>query len=205
MEQGVKIASWHLEERQLRSLLGIVSYRLGANVTRKDLVEEGGLEEVVKAELKELAESELYVQFSMDENCTSDDVINQIKFLREAYGVQFVIMEPVQDILNLKPAEREATLAQFAIRLSKVAAQTGVGIILVAHTNKEGDAKYCDMLSQRASVVIDLKRDKKAKDDTEKNTTHIWVEKNRPTSLEGKGGQVYFDLDTFTINTEWFQ
>lgn len=203
MKQGAKIAAWHLEEKQLRSLLGLVCYEMGVDVTRKDLVIEKGLEDQVKMALTKLAESELYVQFSMDEDCSSDDVVDQIKFLREAYGVNFILMEPVQDILNLKPADREAVLAQLSIRLSKVAAQTGVGIILVAHTNKEGDAKYCDMLSQRASVVIDLKRDKKAEDEIERNTTHIWIEKNRPTSLEGYGGEVFFDLETFTIKTEF--
>ena len=40
LKQGVPIAAWHLEETKLRSLLGLVSYEVGDNLTRRDLIEE---------------------------------------------------------------------------------------------------------------------------------------------------------------------
>ena len=40
LQQKVPIASWHLEETKLRSLLGLVSYHLNDNLTRRDLIEE---------------------------------------------------------------------------------------------------------------------------------------------------------------------
>jgi len=37
--------------------------------------------------------------------------------------------------------------------------------------------KYCRMIGQRASVIIDLKRDKEADDIQERNTTYLSIEK----------------------------
>jgi twinkle protein len=198
--EGVPFGSWHLEETQLRSLLGLVTYDLEHNVTRKDLITDQGLEDVVKESIKGISEKELYYQFSMNEDCSAQDVIDQIRFMREAFGCRFIIMEPVQDILNISGDEsKESILAEFAIRISKIAADTGVGIIMVAHTNDDDQIKYCRMLGQRASVVINMKRDKDAENEVDKNTTELFVEKNRPTSLEGHAGSIYFNRDTFTI------
>jgi hypothetical protein len=90
-------------------------------------------------------------------------------------------------------------LADLAIRLSKLAAELNVGIVTIAHTNDNGDPKYCKMIGQRASVVIDLSREKEADSLEERNTTHIRVEKNRPCSEEGMAGTMRFNLDTFTL------
>ena len=47
LNSGVSFASWHLEESPLRSLLGLVSYDIDQDVTRKSLIEEKGLLPVV--------------------------------------------------------------------------------------------------------------------------------------------------------------
>jgi len=56
------------------------------------------------------------------------------------------------------------------------------------------------MIGQRASVIIDLKRDKEADDIQERNTTYLSIEKNRPCSEEGKAGMMRFNTETFTLS-----
>jgi hypothetical protein len=90
-------------------------------------------------------------------------------------------------------------LADLSIRLSKLAAELNVGIVTIAHTNENGDPKYCKMIGQRASVIIDLNRDKEADSIEERNTTYLKVEKNRPCSEEGLAGMLRFSTDTFTL------
>ena len=55
------------------------------------------------------------------------------------------------------------------------------------------------MIGQRASVIIDLQRDKDADSLDERNTTYLKVEKNRPCSEEGMAGKLAFNTDTFTL------
>tara|TARA_B110000858_G_scaffold198522_1_gene266164 strand:- start:3857 stop:5296 length:1440 start_codon:yes stop_codon:yes gene_type:complete len=200
INRGVTFATCHLEEIPLRSVLGLVSYDLNDNLTRKDLIEEKGKTEEVRESIKRLAETEHFYQFKLREGDGADELVQQVKMMATVYGCQFVMIEPIQDtITTASESSKESELAQLAIRLSKVAAEYNIGIITIAHTNENGDAKYCKMLSQRASVVIDLHRDKDAEDAFDRNTTKLVITKNRPTSEEGFAGEMSFDLSTFTL------
>ena len=200
INRGVTFATCHLEEIPLRSVLGLVSYDLNDNLTRKDLIEAKGKTEEVRESIKRLAETEHFYQFKLREGDGSDELVQQVKMMATVYGCQFVMIEPIQDtITTASESSKESELAQLAIRLSKVAAEYNIGIITIAHTNENGDAKYCKMLSQRASVVVDLLRDKEAEDPMDRNTTKLVITKNRPTSEEGFAGEMVFNLDTFTL------
>ena len=54
LQRKVPIASWHLEETKLRSLLGLVSYELQDNLTRRDLIDEKQAEDQVVEAIKKL-------------------------------------------------------------------------------------------------------------------------------------------------------
>jgi len=84
--------------------------------------------------------------------------------------------------------------------LSKLAAELNVGIVTIAHTNDDGQMKYCKMIGQRAAVIISLHRNKEADSYEEQNTTYLRVEKNRPSSEEGAAGMMRFNSDTFTLS-----
>ena len=200
IKRGVTFATMHLEEVKLRSVLGLVSYDLKDNLTRKDLVEEKGKVLEVKESIKRLGDSENYYQYFMKDGQGSDELIAQIRMFKEAYDCKFVLFEPIQDVITVSSAtEKENQLAELAVRLSKVAADLNVGIITIAHTNEDNDIKYCKMIGQRASVVVRLDRDKDAEDIIDKNTTQLIIEKNRPTSEEGRAGEMLFDTRTFTM------
>lgn len=200
IQKGIPIAAWHLEETKLRSLLGLVSYQLNDNLTRRDLIDEKGAEESVIQAIKDLTKDELFYQFYLGDGQGADDLIDQIRFFSQACGCKFVFFEPIQDVVaGTSEESKESMLADLAIRLSKLAAELNVGIVTIAHTNENGDVKYCKMVAQRASVIINLDRDKEATDYEERNTTYLRVEKNRPCSEEGPAGRMRFNSETFTL------
>ena len=196
----VKFATWHLEETKLRSLLGVVSYYLKDNVTRKDLILEKNRLKDVEEAIKYITGNTGYMQFHLREEDGADDLIEQIRVLTQVYGCKYVFFEPIQDVVTVSNDEsKETLLADLSVRLSKLAADLNVGIVTIGHTNDNGDFKYCRMIGQRASVIIDLERDKEASDMLERNTTRLVVKKNRPCGLEGNSGELLFDGDTFTL------
>jgi len=200
LKRKVPIATWHLEETKLRSLLGLVSYEAKDNLTRRDLIEESGSEEEVIKAIESLTKDELLYQFYLEENQGADDLCDQIRFFSQACGCKFIFFEPIQDVVTGHSEEsKEQQLADLSVRLSKLAADLNVGIVTIAHTNEYGDPKYCKMIGQRASVVLDLERDKEADTLEERNTTLITVQKNRPCSIEGKAGKLRFSTDTFML------
>lgn len=200
LKQNVPIAVWHLEETKVRSLLGLVSYQLKDNLTRQDLIEEKGKDKEVQDAIVELTKDENLYQFYLDDSEGADELCDQIRYFSEVCGCKFVFFEPIQDVISSSSEDsKEQALADLSVRLSKLAATLGVGIVTIAHTNDNGEPKYCKMIGQRASVIIDLSRDKLSDDAEEQNTTHITIEKNRPASVDGPAGAMLFDLKTFTM------
>lgn len=200
IESKVPFASWHLEETKLRSILGLASYDLCENVTRRDLIVEKGLHKEVEGAITRITEDELLYQFFLNEDQGPDQLIEEIRFLTQACGVRYVFFEPIQDVVSGRTDEnKEAILADLAVRLSKLAAELNIGIVTIAHTNEDGAVKYCKMIEQRASVIVRLDRDKDAEDMETRNTTTLYIEKNRPSSEEGYGGKLFFDVETFTL------
>ena len=198
----IKIAIWHMEETKLRSLLGLVSYHLNDNLTRKDLIEDKNMDDLVQDAIKDLTKDERLYQFYLNDEDDPLDLLSQIRYLSQACGVQYVFFEPIQDISAGVAAEesKEQFLADLSVRLSKLAAELGVGIVTIGHTNDDGAVKYCRMIEQRASVVVDLKRDKLSEDAEERNTTKLLVTKNRPVGPTGYAGQLRFNPSTFTLS-----
>jgi replicative DNA helicase len=201
LQRKVPIAAWHLEETKLRSLLGLVSYECNDNLTRRDLIEEKGAEDQVVQAIGKLTADENFYQFYMTDGQGADDLIDQIRYFAVACGVKFVFFEPIQDVLvGSSEDSKEQMLADLSVRLSKLAAELNCGIVTIAHTNDDGQMKYCRMIGQRASVIIDLKRDKEADNLQERNTTYLSIEKNRPCSEEGNAGMMRFNTETFTLS-----
>ena len=200
LQREVPIAAWHLEETKLRSLLGLVSYECNDNLTRRDLIDEKGAEDQVVDAIGKLTKSENFYQFYLSDGQGADDLIDQIRYFAVACGVKFVFFEPIQDVLvGSSDDSKEQMLADLSVRLSKLSAELNVGIVTIAHTNDDGQMKYCRMIGQRASVIIDLKRDKDSDDIKERNTTYLSIEKNRPCSEEGNAGMMRFNTETFTL------
>lgn len=200
LSQGVPIAAWHLEETKVRTLLGLVSYHVGDNLTRQDIIEEKGKDEDVQQAIYDLTKDEKFYQFFLEDTDGADELCGQIRYFSEVCGCKFVFFEPIQDVISSSSEDgKEQALADLSVRLSKLAATLGVGIVTIAHTNDQGEPKYCKMIGQRASVIIDLSRDKKSEDPEESNTTYLEIQKNRPASIEGSAGAMLFDLKTFTM------
>ena len=201
----IKIATWHMEETKLRSLLGLVSYELRDNVTRKDLIEQKAADTKVQEAIQTLTKDERLFQFFLNDEDDPLDILQHIRYLSQACDVNYVFFEPIQDIAANMGAEesKEQFLADLAVRLSKLAAELGVGIVTIGHTNDDGQVKYCRMIEQRASVVVDLQRNKMAEDADERNTTKLLVTKNRPVGPTGYAGQLKFNTDTFTLEEKY--
>ena len=200
LKQGIPIAAWHLEETKLRSLLGLVSYEAKDNLTRRDLIDEKGADKTVRDAIASITKDENFYQFYLGDGQGADELIDQIRFFSQACDCKFIFFEPIQDVVVGSSEEsKEQMLADLSVRLSKLSAELNVGIVTIAHTNDDGQMKYCRMIGQRASVIIDLKRDKEAEDIQERNTTYLSIEKNRPCSEEGKAGKLMFSTETFML------
>ena len=197
------IAICHLEETPLRSILGLASYVLSDNVTRKDLIEEKGKEQEVETALRMLSEKERLYQFQAKTTDTVDDLVEQIRFLVTAMGVDYVFLEPLQDLISGTTSEKESLLTDLTNKLKRLAPEINVGIVVIAHANEDGDAKYCKSIVQGAAFEIVLDRDVDSEDKFERNKTYVRVgRKNRVGGGSGPAGSLTFDVNTYTMSPD---
>jgi twinkle protein len=198
------VASCHGEETQLRSLLGLVSYDLKENLTRKDLIEQKGYESQVKESISNIAKKERYYQFSVKVHEGVDEIVDQVRFLATGMGVDYIFLEPIQDFVSASnTTEKESLLTDLTNKLKRLAPELNVGIVVIAHANEDGEAKYCRSLVQGAAFEIQLDRDPDSDDVMEKNRTYIRVgRKNRTGGGSGAAGVMVFDSDTYMLEPE---
>ena len=198
----VPFATNHLEETQLRSLLGLVSYDLEQNVTRKELITDHAR---VRDSITQLTEKEQVHFFSIGVDEDPMVLIDRIKYYANICECKYVFIEPIQDLAYQRHSNDtvEQFLTKLSIVLSRTATETGCGIISIAHENDDGLIRDCRMIGKRASVVVKLSRDVTATDEETRNTTLMTSVKNRPASYAGYAGQLYFDADKFMIEEKF--
>lgn len=199
------LAFCHGEETELRSLLGLVSYELQDNLTRKDLIEEKNREQEVKNTLKIFGESERLYQFSINLSDSVDDIIGNIQFLATAMNVDFFFIEPIQDFVSGDTTTKENLLTDMVNKMKRLARELNIGIVVVAHANEDGDAKYCKSITQSAAYEIVLKRDRESSDPVEQNKTYVSVgRKNRTGGGSGPAGVLDFNVNTYNLTPDIF-
>ena len=202
-DTNYSIATCHLEETPLRSALGVVSYLIGDNVTRKDLIEQKGLEEKVEEWFRILTEDGRYYQFKIRSDEGPEELVEQMRFMVNAFGVDYVFFEPIQDIVTGTVADKESKLSDLANTLKRLAPELNVGIVAIAHANEDGDTKYCKTIGQSAAFEINLARDVNAETDEERNTMKVFVgRKNRVGGGSGPAGTLTFDKDTYMLTPD---
>jgi twinkle protein len=195
----VPIAVMHLEESEQRYLLGLASYILQTDVTRKSIIPAEVWPEVEKV-ITDIGEAGNLYLFQMSESEDPASIIDRIRYMAAGLGVQYVFFEPIQD-LSVNRADgvtEEQFLSFLSTKLALLAKELKIGIITVAHENDDGKVRSSRMISKKASVVLRAVRDKDGPEE-EKNIVKLVLEKNRPTSYRGPAGSLHFDIDSFTL------
>lgn len=194
----VPFAYCHLEESPQRSLLGLCSYHLGKNVTRKDLIED--VEEVEGA-INEMMSRENIHQFRVGTDEDPEVLLERIKYFANVCGCKYVFFEPLQDIMHQRTDGKSTVefLDQLSVRLARTAAETGCGIVTVAHMNENGAIRDSRQIQKQAAIRVDLERDADSPHADERDKTRLILRKNRPVGPIGPAGELVFDLKTFTL------
>jgi len=125
-------------------------------------------------------------------------LLDKIKYMKAAFDVDYVFFEPIQDLVH--GDNKEGQLADLASRLGTMATDLDVGIITIAHQNKQGDTLYASMIGKKAAFEITLDRNQDAEDLTERNRTYMRVgRKNRVGLGNGPAGSLDFDVNSYTL------
>lgn len=199
LKQGVKIGVIHLEETKDTYYKGLACYPLGKNARDSD--ERVETQEILDSLRGLTNKFENLFVFEFKKDPSVDDILEQINYLVYVCGCELIFFDPIN---QFDPVDDTQTKVQFLDTLSKKVAKYVVnnpcGVVWTSHVNDEGQTRDSRMIGKACSVRIKIERDLMAEGDIERNTTRMYVTKNRTFTKTGPAGALLFDETTFTIS-----
>jgi twinkle protein len=199
-DETSKIALLHMEEMKSTTYRAMATYHLGANVrTKDDAAWNGYTEDQVVEAAKEATKGERTIIFEMRSHDDPMKLLDYIRLAATAYGADFVFIDHVQRLAYLSSAGVDgatSTLTTLGARAAQLAKELNIGVIFISQVNDDGRTKYAASLEEEAIICIKLVRDVESEDEVLRNTTGLYVDKNRPFSKLGKAGGVFYDPET---------
>lgn len=141
-----------------------------------------------------------------------EEIQDTIEELVVACGAKVIVLDPLQDVLDGLSNDEQAVFMKWAKGFIK---SHGVLFVFINHMRKtpagqngadsEQNIMGSSTIIKSASGNILLKRDKMAESEIVRNSTEIFVPKNRVCGLTGPAGAVYYDNTTHTLHNldEW--
>lgn len=129
-------------------------------------------------------------------------------------GCKVIVLDPIQDALSgcsLEEQDRFMTWQKVIVKTYEIC------FINVSHTRKAQNNKESGSLGnipteesmqghsslyKSASVNILLARNKMAESEMDRNTTEVFLSKNRNNGVTGPAGKIYYDNETHTLQDE---
>jgi KaiC/GvpD/RAD55 family RecA-like ATPase/ribosomal protein L37E len=132
---------------------------------------------------------------------TLEEIQDTIEELVVACGAKVIVIDPLQDLLDGLTNEEQAVFMKWAKGFIK---SHGVSFVLINHMRKSENSGEMDIMGsstiiKSAAANIIAKRDKLAEDPIVRNTTTIFVPKNRVCGLTGPAGAFYYDNESHTL------
>lgn len=132
---------------------------------------------------------------------TIEEIQDTVEELVVSCGCKVIVLDPLQDILDGLSNDEQALFMKWAKGFQK---SHSVLFIFINHMRKSENSGEMDIMGsstiiKSASANIILKRDKLAEDLIKRNTTEIFVPKNRVCGITGPAGGVFYENETHTL------
>ncbi len=203
LDQGIPIGVIHLEETKMTTYKGLACYQLGKNCRDPD--KPVPIKEMFEA-LREMTNGfkNLFV-FEFKQDPDVNMIMEQINYLVHVCGCKYIFFDPIN---QFDPIDDSVTKVQFLDTLSKkmqkYVSNNPCGVVWTAHVNDAGATRDSRMISKACAIRINVDRDLQAEDETTRNTTRLYVAKNRPFATTGPAGALFFDKESFTIQPGYY-
>lgn len=136
----------------------------------------------------------LYTHFGSSDPRILEDTI---RFLVSARGCRLVLLDHLTMVVaGLQGEDQRLALDYLSTRLATMCVELDFALIVASHVNDNMQTRGSRLVEGSSWVHIQLERDPKSLDEAERQTTQVFIPKNRPISKTGPAGTLVFD--TFT-------
>lgn len=188
----------HLEESKLRAIKGLVGLDLKQPVHLPDSLL---TKEDIKAAYHKLSGEKERIFFYTDNRSEDmNDLLQSIRFMVTALDCKYVFLDHITlCVTGLEDVDERRFLDVLSTKLLKLTEELHFSLILVSHLNEENKTRGSKNISKIADTHIFLDRNPDDMDPIERNTTKLYLRKNRYGAATGPAGQLFFDAATFTL------
>lgn len=192
----------HLEESNGDTLRGIAGYYTKTPVQSPEMPVPDEEVEVILEKI--LGENEdrfvLYSAFDVEDE---DRFIDNIRFMVTANDCKIVSFDHISWMAtgsSDKEENERIKLDRIAQRVKMLAEELRFGLIMVSHVNDLGQTRGSRYISKAANTVIDLSRNKKTEDESERVKLYMMIEKARLVGAkEGPAGFAVYDTERLML------
>lgn len=188
----------HLEEKEKRTIQGLVNYEIGKPV---HLPDSGVSNDEVKKLYRALTVRDdrvyLYQHFGSDDPNT---IIDVIRYLVTACHCKFIFLDHITMLVTgFENDDERRKLDYISTRLAMLAVELDFSLFMISHVNDQGETRGSRNIPKVANLIINLERNISAGSVDERNKTFMTVQGNRFASKSGPAGVLWFDPGTFKI------
>lgn len=147
---------------------------------------------------------------SFDTGASVDQVVARVRYMAKAMQCKVIILDHISILVSGGQfGDERRALDEIMTKLRTLTQDTGIVLFAVSHLKRpdgkgheEGAVTSVAQLRGSASIaqlsdfVIGLERNGQAEDETERNTTHIRVLKNRFSGITGPAGHLLYQAET---------
>lgn len=154
------------------------------------------LEELQEAHIA-MAKDERLIIFDPEDERTAENILNKIMYFVKAHDCKFIILDHISMLAYQAEDDNERKyLDKLCADLKALTTKLDICIMAVIHVNDDGKTRGSRAPVQLCNALINLVRDKLAKDPVVANTTEVIVEENRLTGDSGTACYLFYNRDT---------
>jgi twinkle protein len=206
-----KIGVLFMEESVERTAEGFMGVDLSTPVHLPTSYVKRGDEEYKQSFNRVFGDGQLSIMdASFDTGATVDQVVSRVRFMAKALDCKVIVLDHISILVSGgQYGDERRALDEIMTKLRTLTQDTGIVLFAVSHLKRpdgkgheEGAATSVAQLRGSASIaqlsdfVIGLERNGQAEDETERNTTHMRVLKNRFSGITGPAGHLLYQPDT---------
>lgn len=206
-----RIGCLFMEEAVERTAEGFMSVDLSTPVHLPTSTVKRGTEEYKASFDRVFGDDQLMIMdASFDTGATVDQVVSRVRFMAKALDCKVIILDHISILVSGgQYGDERKALDEIMTKLRTLTQDTGIVLFAVSHLKRpegkgheDGAATSIAQLRGSASIaqlsdfVIGLERNGQAEDETDRNTTHIRVLKNRFSGITGPAGHLLYDADS---------
>lgn len=191
----------HLEEKEKRSVQGLVGYELRLPAHLPDSGT-SAMEQFQAYMALTSSDSRVsfYTHFGSDD---PDNVISAIRYMVQVNKCKYVFLDHITMLVTgFEDEDERKRLDYISTRLAMLTRELGFTLFMVSHVNDQGQTRGSRNIAKVADLIIHLDRQIEAPDPGVRNKTYLVCRGNRYAGITGPAGVLVFDPRSFTVAEE---